>query len=148
MAKTLGYMVTWTTYGTWLQGDERGYVKKGKVLVANRSLRKVNVANQAAKMVKLTRQEQEIVRKAIESEAARLRREIYSMAICYNHVHIVLNYTGETIELFVGRCKNSARVALQANGFSGRVWTRGYDKRYCFDEKSLNDRIDYVRRHN
>ena len=148
MAKTLGYMLTWTTYGTWLQGDERGYVKKGKVLGANRSLQEVNVANQTAKMVKRTQQEQEIVRKAIESEAARLGREIYSMAICYNHVHIVLNYTGDPIELFAGRCKNSARVALQANGFSGRVWTKGYDKRYCFDEKSLTDRIDYVRRHN
>ena len=31
MAKTLGYLITWTTYGTWLQGDERGYAKKGKV---------------------------------------------------------------------------------------------------------------------
>ena len=73
MVKTLGYMVTWTTYGTWLQGDEQGYVKKGKVLGANRSLRKVNVTNQAEKTVKLTRQEQEIVRKAVENEAARLR---------------------------------------------------------------------------
>ncbi|MFZ2149496.1 MAG: transposase [Sedimentisphaerales bacterium] len=148
MAKTLGYMVTWTTYGSWLQGDERGYVKKGKVLGANRSLREVNVAKQAGKTVKLTRQEQETVRKAIESEAERLVRKIYSMTICHNHVHIVVNYTGEPIELFVGHCKNSARVTLRANGFSGRVWTRGYDKRYCFDEKSLKDRIDYVRRHN
>ena len=36
MVKTLGYMVTWTTYGTWLQGDEQGYVKKGKVLGASK----------------------------------------------------------------------------------------------------------------
>ena len=32
MAKTVGYMVTWTTYGSWLQGDKRKYVKDGKVL--------------------------------------------------------------------------------------------------------------------
>ena len=34
MAKTLGYMITWTTYGTWLQGDERGYVKDGNICPA------------------------------------------------------------------------------------------------------------------
>jgi len=25
---------------------------------------------------------------------------------------------------------------------------RGYDKRFCFDEKSLNERIVYVQKHN
>jgi hypothetical protein len=29
MSKIIGYMVTWTTYGSWLPGDERGYVKDG-----------------------------------------------------------------------------------------------------------------------
>jgi hypothetical protein len=28
MVKTLGYMITFTTHGTWLQGDERGFVKE------------------------------------------------------------------------------------------------------------------------
>ena len=27
MSDMVGYMLTWTTYGTWLQGDERGWVK-------------------------------------------------------------------------------------------------------------------------
>jgi len=27
MARMIGYMLTWTTYRTWLQGDKRGYVK-------------------------------------------------------------------------------------------------------------------------
>ena len=26
----IAYMLTWTTYGTWLQGDERGYGKDGE----------------------------------------------------------------------------------------------------------------------
>ncbi len=25
MGKVIGYMVTWTTYGTWLQGEEKGF---------------------------------------------------------------------------------------------------------------------------
>ncbi len=42
MAKTLGYMITWTTYGTWLQGDEKGWVKDGEVLKKNEQLRRDN----------------------------------------------------------------------------------------------------------
>jgi len=30
MARMIGYMLTRTTYGTWLQGDKRGYVKDGE----------------------------------------------------------------------------------------------------------------------
>ena len=38
MVNTVGYMVTWTTYVTWLQGDRRGYVKGGLVLGSNEDL--------------------------------------------------------------------------------------------------------------
>jgi hypothetical protein len=38
----IGYMVTWTTYGSWLQGDKRGYVKNGTILPANDKLKSAN----------------------------------------------------------------------------------------------------------
>ena len=30
MARMIGYILTWTTYDTWLQGNKRGYVKDGE----------------------------------------------------------------------------------------------------------------------
>jgi len=147
MAKMPGYMITWTTYGTWLQGDERGYVKKGETLKGNESLRKANTASQLGNAVKLNRKEREIVRKAVEYEAKRLGQKIYSLAVCSNHVHLVAEYISDPINEVVGYYKHAARVALQANGFVGRAWTKGYDKRYCFDDESLKKRIDYVLRH-
>ncbi len=30
MPRMIGFMATWTTYGTWLQGNKRGYVNIGK----------------------------------------------------------------------------------------------------------------------
>ena len=42
MSEIVGYMLTWTTYGTWLQGDARGYVKNGKILSENKGLEKAN----------------------------------------------------------------------------------------------------------
>lgn len=148
MGRMIGYMITWTTYGTWLQGDMRGYVKNGKVLRGNKKLQEANRMSQKDKSVRLTRANREIVRKAILKEAEKLGQTIYSMVVCSNHVHMVANRIEITIEKVAGRYKRAGTVALKGNGFTGKVWTKGFDKRFCFDEKSLKDKIDYVRRHN
>ena len=31
LGEPLAYFLTWTTYGTWLPGDERGWNRKGEV---------------------------------------------------------------------------------------------------------------------
>jgi REP element-mobilizing transposase RayT len=140
-------MLTWTTYGTWLQGDERGYVKKGKILGENPKLKKANVESMPRNEVRLNKKQQEIVKEAIIKEAEKTKEEILALAVCSNHIHMVLRYAIKPIEKTAGLFKNAARVALQKEGFVGRVWTRGYDKRYCFDEKSLKNRIEYINKH-
>jgi len=40
MARMIGFMATWTTYGSWLQGSKKGYVKNGTILPANADLEK------------------------------------------------------------------------------------------------------------
>jgi hypothetical protein len=55
VAKTLGYMITWTTYGTWLQGDERGYVKNAKIHPANKALMLANAQLQSQNAVRLSK---------------------------------------------------------------------------------------------
>jgi len=147
MARMLGYMITWTTYGSWLQGDNRGYVKDGKILEKNDSLRKENIKRLKAGMVQLTHQEQKIVREAILNKAQTLGQKIYPMAVCSNHVHIVAERISEPIEMVVSHYKNAARIALRANGFVGKVWTRGFDKRFCFNRQQLKSRIEYVQAH-
>jgi len=67
--------------------------------------------------------------------------------VCSNHVHIVVGYDGRPIEETVRRYKNVSTVALREKGLEGKVWTRGYDKRFCFDEASLEERIRYVKGH-
>ena len=146
--KMVGYMLTWTTYGSWLQGDERGYVKNGKVLDGNIGFRQANMAAQKAKTVKLNQKEQKIVRIAILSEAESFDQKIYATAVCSNHVHIVSNFIAMPISKILSHYKNAARRALETNGFIGKLWTKGYDKRYCFNIDELKNKIDYVRKHN
>lgn len=140
-------MITWTTYGTWLQGEKKGYVKNGQILDPCKALHEANKKNLISEPVKFDREQKNIVEKAILSEAEKLEHKIYALAVCSNHVHLVTNCIDETIGKVTGRYKKAATAALKTNGFGGRVWTKGYDKRYCFNEKSLKDKIDYVRRH-
>jgi len=148
MAKMIGYMITWTTYGAWLQGNERGYVKKGKVFCGNAKLQKSNVIKLEGKAVRLDKKSCAIVREAILNEAEKLGQVIYSLAVCSSHVHLVAGGIDETVGKVAGRYKRAATTALRANGFVEKVWTKGYDKRYCFDEESLKSRIGYVQGHN
>ena len=147
MAKMLGYMITWTTYGSWLQGDKRGYVKDSRILAKNESLRKGNTKRLKADPLELNHREREIVYEAIVDSAKILGQKIHAIVVCSNHVHIVAQRTSESIEMVVSRYKNAARLALQANGFVDRVWTRGFDKRFCFDQQQLQSRIKYVQAH-
>ena len=148
MGKMIGYMVTWTTYGTWLQGDERGYVRQGKILPLNNIIRTANLKLQKNKTVTLTGEEKEVVRKAILAESVKINQTIRALAVCSNHVHLVAQPCNESIEEIVSRYKNIAMFALGKNGRKGRIWTRSFDKRFCFSEDDLIGKIEYVQKHN
>ncbi len=127
MTKTVGYMVTWTTYGTWLQGDRRGYVRDGQVLGEDKALHDANRGGLAQRPVRLGKENKAVVERTILGKARRIGQR--------------------PIEETVRRYKNASTVALREKGLEGRVWTQGYDKRFCFDEASLQDRIRYVQGH-
>ena len=144
MAKTLGYMITWTTYGTWLQGDERGYVKNGRICPGNKALMQSNKQLQLQDAIRLSSAQQQVVRKAIIEEAASRGQRIYALAVQPTHIHIVAEYVPQPIGKVVAFYKKAGRLTLKTMGHNGKLWTRGYDKRFCFDEESLRRRIRYV----
>jgi len=97
MKKIIGYMVTWTTYGSWLQGDERGYVKNGKTLTQNDKLKSANQRQQKHPKVKLNSEQKQIVESTIIEEAQRINHKIFTIVVCSNHVHIVAGVSKESI---------------------------------------------------
>jgi len=140
-------MLTWTTYGTWLQGEKKGFVKDGEVMEQNVTLKEDCEDKLQRRPVRLRSKEKKIVRVAILEAAKRFKQNIRAIEVCSNHVHIVCEYVEVPIGTLAGYYKNAGRKALQKCGHTGKVWTRGYDKRFCFDVKSLKNRIDYVKRH-
>lgn len=144
----LGYILTWTTYGTWPQGDNRGYVSNGKVLNANPALRTANLHRLKNPAIFLAHKQCKVVHKAIFDEAKILGQEILAIAVCPDHIHLVVQPAGYSMEKIVSHYKNAARIALRSNGFVGRLWTKGFDKRFCYTRQDLQSRIVYVKKHN
>jgi len=148
MAALIGYMVTWTTYGSWLQGDERGYVKQGCTLPGDNAIRQANLNALKNPPVILTKSEQEVVYEAIVSESEVVGQKICALAVCPDHVHLAAKPCLKSIEELVSRYKNKAMFALRKYGREGRIWTRSFDKRFCFTPEQLAARINYIHNHN
>ena len=87
----------------------------------------------------------EIIENAIVREAQEIGYEIYAIAVCSNHVHIIVDNIG--IGYSVGRFKKAATKTLRKCGFDNKVWTKGFDKRYCYHQHELETKIKYVNRH-
>ena len=147
MRNTIGYMITWTTYGTWLQGDKRGYVKDGQLLPVNQKLYSANIKQQKFQTVTLDQNQKDIARSAILTEAKRVSHKIPALAVCSNHVHLVAEANKEPIDQFVRRYKVAATIALRQY-YPDKIWSKGYDKRFCFSQSELMNRIRYVQQHN
>src|SRR5207248_11731596 len=87
----IAYFITWATYGTWLPGDQRGWVeyRRGWQL-PNPILELEAAARMTEDACRLNRGQ----RAAVESQIAdrcRIRRwELYAVNCRTNHLHVVL----------------------------------------------------------
>ena len=140
-------MATWTTYGTWLQGNKKGYVKNGIIQDANPGLEKSNKTSLKQDTVKLPQSIRPVVKNAILQEAKEIGHKVYAVIVYSNHVHVVLSTIGKNLEYSVGRLKLAATSALKEYGFDDKVWTKGFYSGYCYNEKELQQKIDYIHRH-
>jgi REP element-mobilizing transposase RayT len=147
MARMIGFMATWTTYGTWLQGDKRGYVKNGTILEADAELEKRNEESLKHDKVKIPKHLRKTVENAILEEAAEIGQKVYAIAVCSNHVHIVADNIGKRCGYSIGRFKKAATKILRKCGFKNKIWTKGFNKRYCYHQHELDTKIKYAQKH-
>jgi hypothetical protein len=146
MGSTLATMITMTTYGTWLRGDKRGWVEDGKVLPAEPEIEEGDRSRMRFPPYRLPRERlHECGQHMGAALTSRLSVELLALSVGTWHVHLVIGPTRHPIGAIVKCAKDAARYGLRP----GRpMWTAGYDKRFCFDERSLRARIRYVERHN
>uniref|UniRef100_A0A7C2K0D3 Transposase IS200-like domain-containing protein n=1 Tax=Schlesneria paludicola TaxID=360056 RepID=A0A7C2K0D3_9PLAN len=141
-----GTMVTMTTYGTWLRGDERGWTSDGLIWPADPILEAADRDRMLHPPFVFDPDRLYGIGAEIgKSLMTRQHQRILALTVQTWHVHFVVAESDVHISDVVKCAKEAVRYHLRA----GRpIWTDDADKRFCFDKISLRNRIHYVERHN
>lgn len=159
------WFLTWTTYGTWLPGDERGFVSpkfEGDVVEKRNNvigteydsgrpeLTQLAQANLIGEPVFLT-SEQALTLKSQFEETAKYRGwRIVVGAIMNNHVHLVVGVAGDPKPSYLLRdFKSYGSLALNrqfGKRASGTWWTEQGSKRKVKDFRHYEAVVSYVLR--
>lgn len=91
--KPLAYLLTWTTYGSWLHGDERGWVQSGQPgIQAPDSERRANVCVRMTEHAVILNDSQRLLMEKTIREVCQFRHwTLHAVNVRSNHVHIVLS---------------------------------------------------------
>jgi REP element-mobilizing transposase RayT len=151
MPEPLAYFLTWTCYGTWLPGDERGWVDKHDAgpVRAYRPADPVRRARAAARRKEppaaLEPRQRLLAEKALRDTSDFRRWSLHEVNVRSNHVHVVVTAPHVTPEEVMKVLKAYASRALNGHQRRKHWWTEGGSKRYLNDERSVAAAILYVR---
>ena len=143
----LAFFLTWSTYGTWLPGDERGWVDTGKgyqlpspELVDRASL----ILNENA--CYLDSAERQIVEKQVAETCSHRGWRLHAVNCRSNHVHVVVTARDLTSKKVLDDLKAWCTRGLKERSDASRLnwWTEGGSKQQIFTEIGLYEVIVYV----
>lgn len=143
----LAYLLTWTTYGTWLPGDERGWKRTRDPQIRQSNRLFVEMARSLMKESEftLTGQSRRLVEETILRHCNIRGWVLHAVNVRSNHVHVVVTargYSPETVrEQFKAWC--SRRLKEQTPSRT-RFWTEGGSCRWINSESDLETAVVYV----
>lgn len=147
------FLITWRTYGTWLPGDERGWVderRNGRGEPKHRADQRLENAAKGqmkAARVILTDAQRQAVDDAVRAACTEKGWVLHAVNVRTNHVHVVVN-TNSPPERTQVALKAAATKMLTERGLAppgGVVWSRGGSQRGLTNERALSVAVDYVR---
>jgi REP element-mobilizing transposase RayT len=153
MSRPLAYFLTWTTYGTWLPGDTRGWVESGQFGIKPPDPWRRCEAQEAMTEdeLTLTPPQRVVVEETIRAHCALRGWAVHAVNVRTNHVHVIVtaDATPETVmSQFKAWC--SRRLSEQA-GLRGRAkngqkrwWTEHGSTKWVNDEEYFRNAIRYV----
>ena len=152
MPEPLAYFITWTTYGTWLPGDERGWVKRGAGLRLPDPIIKSSAASRMIEDVCVLDSEQRaLVEKTISDHCTIRGWRLHAVSCRSNHVHVVVTAERKPEDVrdqFKAWCTRKLKELWRTRGSSEPVrekwWTEKGSCRYIGDEDSLEAVALYV----
>ena len=154
MGESLGYLLTWRTYGTWLHGDPRGAVDHahaqfGEPLLAASAVRMQQASTRMMHApVELTCAARTLVADTLTRHCRIRGWECHELSVRVNHVHIVIAHAGLKPEFMAGQFKAYATRALRRGGHArdkAPLWAEGASTQYLWTAHQINGACDYVR---
>ena len=146
MSDPLAYHITWTTYGTWLSGDTRGWVKGGEAGIRepDPDIEAEVKARMTDDPVILTGEQREVVEATIRGVVAHRGWSLHALNVRTNHVHLVVTaerHPDVVMEQFKAWCSRRLSEKL---GRKRKWWTEHGSTKWINDEAYLANAIRYV----
>ncbi len=131
MSEPLGYFLTWSTYGTWLPGDARGWIEHREGWKAPDPVRQLEAGQLMKEPPCLLNEDQ---RQAVENQIAQTCKyrgwELRAVNCRSNHIHIVVCAPNATcrkvridLKAWATRCLKDSFDPLRANWWAERGYT-------------------------
>ncbi len=158
------WLLTWTTYGTWLPGDERGFVSevndgKGGRVIHNLPGTPYDAGwdrlafdsreRLACQPIYLVSEQAEVAFSQFQETTEYRGWQLVAVGIMANHVHVVVGVPGDPKpEDILRDFKSYASRALNrefGRPASGTWWTESGSKRKLKDEAAILGAAAYVR---
>ena len=139
------YLITFHTYGSWLPGDERGTVRRGRNRYGEPMHGRCDALQVRSRLllhsapVVLGVAERLVVLRAVLEVCQHRAWSMHAAHVRTNHVHVVVT-AGAAPERITGDLKAwSTRRLVEAGHRSrgARVWVRGGSRRVLWDEAAL-----------
>ena len=143
----IAYFLTWTTYGTWLPGDVRGWNRKGEQegLSPNPLFHETAEARLKESPLILNVHQREVVEQTISSHCKIRNWKLHAVNVRSNHAHVVVtapDYTPEKVALqFKAWCTRKLKAAYPDRS---RFWTEGTSCRWINFDADLAKAIEYT----
>ena len=156
MPPTLAYFLTWTTHGTWLPGDDRGWVHHGDGAAGRPYGSPDPQRERRARLrlegepVALDARQRRIVEDAIRDTCRTRGWPVWALNVRTNHVHVLLTAPQQSPERVMTSLKAWATRRLNEAGPSptpGKLWTRHGSTRYIKSQATLGRAMEYVQNH-
>ena len=144
----IGYLITWTVYGTFLQGDARWW-RKASVGSSQPQPKLERWHRDRLKhdIILLTPQQRSIVQNRIVEHCDHRQWKLWAVNARTNHVHVVVTASGYEGKIVRDQLKANATGALRRHDgtFTDRpVWTTKGDVEFLETNDELDQAVAYV----
>ena len=153
VSDAIAYFLTWTCYGTWLHGDDRGSIDfehntyDDPYLERDDRRRGWETALLANPPVVLDVAQRRRVYETIAAHCDIRSWELHAHNVRTNHVHVVVSCGEVAPEKVMGEFKSWCTRRLRESGLVSpqqRMWTQHGSTKYLWKESQLQAAIGYI----